>query len=63
MVHHNLDVMHIGNNFFDNIFNTLMCVPRKTKDHLKTRQDLAELVMCSFLEHIYLLIIVSSLAT
>ena len=27
---HNLDVMHIENNFFDNSFNTLMCVLGKT---------------------------------
>ena len=43
MIRHNLDVMHIKKNFFDNIFNTLICVPRKIKDHLKARQDLAEL--------------------
>ena len=29
MIRHNLDVMHIEKNFFDNIFNTLMCVPEK----------------------------------
>ena len=43
MIRHNLDVMHIEKNFFDNIFNTLMCVSGKTKDHLKARQDFAEL--------------------
>ena len=43
MICHNLDVMHIEKNFFNNIFNTLMCVPGKTKDHLKARQDLIEL--------------------
>ena len=43
MIHHNLDVLHIEKNFFDNFFNTLMHVPGKNKDHLKARQDLAEL--------------------
>ena len=43
MIRHKLDVMDNENNFFDNIFNTLMCVPEKTKDHLKARQDLVEL--------------------
>ena len=43
MIRHNLDVMHIEKNSFDNIFNTLMSVPGKTKDHLKARQDLAKL--------------------
>ena len=43
MICHNLDVMHIEKKFFDNIFNILMCVPGKTKDHLKACQDLAEL--------------------
>src|SRR5688572_4193853 len=38
MIRNNLDVMHIEKNFFDIIFNTLMCVPGKTKDHLKARQ-------------------------
>ena len=43
MIRHNLDVMRIEKNFFDNIFNTSMCVSGKTKDHLKARQDLAAL--------------------
>ncbi|XP_073122058.1 uncharacterized protein [Henckelia pumila] len=40
MVRHNLDVMHIDKNVFDNIFNTLMNVPEKTKDNAKSRADL-----------------------
>ena len=43
MIRHNLDVMHIEKNVFDNIFNTLLCVPSKTKDHIKGRHDLREL--------------------
>jgi hypothetical protein len=40
LVRHNLDVMHIEKNFFDNVFNTLMNVPNKTKDNEKSRRDL-----------------------
>ncbi|XP_073119939.1 uncharacterized protein [Henckelia pumila] len=43
MVRHNLDVMHIEKNVFDNIFNTLMNVPGKTKDNAKSRADLVEM--------------------
>jgi len=35
MLRHNLDVMHIEKNFFDNIFNTVMDVKGKTKDNDK----------------------------
>jgi len=34
VIHHNLDVMHIKKNMFDNIFNTVM-------DNMKVRMDLA----------------------
>ncbi|XP_057249394.1 uncharacterized protein LOC125495744 [Beta vulgaris subsp. vulgaris] len=40
---HNLNVMHIEKNFFDNIINTLLDVPGKTKDHIKARLDLMDL--------------------
>ena len=40
LIRHNLDVMHIEKNFFDNIFNTVMNVPGKTKDNSKSREDL-----------------------
>ena len=43
MIRHNLNVMHIEKNVFDNIFNTLLCVPSKTKDHIKGKHDLREL--------------------
>ena len=42
MLRHNLDVMHIEKNFFDNIFNTIMDVKGKTKDNMKARMDLLE---------------------
>jgi len=41
-LHHNLDVMHIEKNFFDNILNTVMDVKGKTKDNVKTRMNLLE---------------------
>jgi len=37
---HNLDVMHIEKNRFENIFNTVMDVKGKTKDNIKARLDL-----------------------
>ncbi|XP_019253809.1 PREDICTED: uncharacterized protein LOC109232493 [Nicotiana attenuata] len=42
LLRHNLDVMHIEKNFFDNLFNTIMDVTNKTKDNLKARMDLKE---------------------
>jgi hypothetical protein len=41
LLRHNLDVMHIEKNFFDNIFNTVMNVKGKTKDNEKARKDLS----------------------
>jgi len=38
---HNLDVMHIEKNMFENIFNTVMNVKGKTKDNIKARLDVA----------------------
>ncbi|KAL0401502.1 UNVERIFIED_CONTAM: hypothetical protein Slati_4180100 [Sesamum latifolium] len=40
LIRHNLDVMHIEKNVFDNIFNTVMDVKGKTKDNLNARKDL-----------------------
>ncbi|XP_049410700.1 uncharacterized protein LOC125873917 [Solanum stenotomum] len=39
---HNLDVMHIEKNYFDNLFNTVMDVTGKTKDNVKARLNLPE---------------------
>lgn len=41
ILRHNLDVMHIEKNFFDNIMNTLMNVKGKSKDTIKSRLDIA----------------------
>jgi hypothetical protein len=41
ILRHNLDVMHIEKNVFENIFNTIMDVKGKTKDNIKARLDLA----------------------
>ncbi|CAA7029818.1 unnamed protein product [Microthlaspi erraticum] len=40
LLRHNLDVMHIEKNFFDNIMNAVLNVQGKTKDNLKSRLDL-----------------------
>ncbi|XP_042437085.1 uncharacterized protein LOC122023056 [Zingiber officinale] len=40
---HNLDVMHIEKNIFDNIIGTLLDIPGKTKDHEKARFDLQDM--------------------
>ncbi|XP_042973519.1 uncharacterized protein LOC122305193 [Carya illinoinensis] len=37
---HNLDVMHIEKNIFDNILCTLMNIPGKNKDNINSRHDL-----------------------
>ena len=39
LVRHNLDVMHIEKNVFENIFNTVMNVDEKTKDNAKYRLE------------------------
>ena len=43
MIRHNLDVMHIEKNVFDNVFNTVMDVKGRTKDNVKARQDMKEI--------------------
>ncbi|KAL0373220.1 UNVERIFIED_CONTAM: hypothetical protein Scaly_1003600, partial [Sesamum calycinum] len=40
LIRHNLDVMHIEKNVFDNIFNTVMDIEGKTKDNLNAHKDL-----------------------
>lgn len=40
LLRHNLDVMHIEKNFFDNLFNTVMDVKDKTKDNVNARLDM-----------------------
>ena len=45
MVRHNLDVMHIEKNVFENVFNTVLDVQGKTKDNAKAREDIA--IYCS----------------
>lgn len=40
LIRHNLDVMHIEKNVFDNNFNTVMDVKAKTKDNANAREDL-----------------------
>ncbi|XP_074356714.1 uncharacterized protein LOC141696477 [Apium graveolens] len=40
-IRHNLDVMHVEKNVFENIFNTIMAIEGKTKDNSKARDDIA----------------------
>jgi len=40
LIRHNLDVMHIEKNFFDNIFYTVMNCSDRSKDNLKARLDI-----------------------
>lgn len=42
--------MHIENNVFDNVFNTIMNVPRKTKDSDKEKLDLPSICLRGDLE-------------
>ncbi|KAJ8632923.1 hypothetical protein MRB53_026259 [Persea americana] len=43
LIRHNLDVMHIEKNVFDNVFSTVMGVPGKTKDNDKARLDMKDI--------------------
>jgi hypothetical protein len=43
LIRHNLDVMHIEKNVFDNVWNTVMDIPKRTKDNAKSRFDLANI--------------------
>ncbi|PHT88251.1 hypothetical protein T459_10357 [Capsicum annuum] len=40
MIRHNLDVMYIEKNFFDNVFNTVLNIDKKTKDNPQARLDM-----------------------
>jgi len=44
LLRHNLDVMHIEKNVFDNVFNTVMDIKDKTKDDIKARMNLKNIV-------------------
>ena len=39
LIRHNLDVMHIEKNVFENVINTVMNVEGRTKDNAKARDD------------------------
>jgi hypothetical protein len=39
-LHHNLEVMHIEKNVFENIFNTIMDMKGKTKDNITALMDI-----------------------
>lgn len=42
-IQYNLDVIHIENNIYDNILETMMNTPEKIQDHVNARRDLANL--------------------
>ncbi|KAK4397463.1 hypothetical protein Sango_1582900 [Sesamum angolense] len=50
LIRHNLDVMHIEKNIFDNIFNTMMDIKGKTKDNFNAWKDLKIICKCPELE-------------
>jgi hypothetical protein len=39
---HNIDLIHVTKNVFDNIIETLLDITRKMKDELKSRNDLVQ---------------------
>ena len=41
LLRHNLNVIHIEKNVFENIFNIVMDMKGKTKDNIKARLDVA----------------------
>jgi hypothetical protein len=41
LLHHNVNVMHIEKNVFENIFITVIDVKRKTNDNINARLDIA----------------------
>ncbi|XP_045833662.1 uncharacterized protein LOC123924740 [Trifolium pratense] len=43
LIRHNLDVMHVEKNVFDNVFYTVMDIKEKTKDNVKARRDIHDL--------------------
>ncbi|CAN1132472.1 hypothetical protein LINPERHAP2_LOCUS16281 [Linum perenne] len=43
LLRHNLDVMHIEKNICDNVLGTIMNLPGKTKDTIKSRLDLEQM--------------------
>ena len=45
LLRHSLDVMHVEKNFSKNIMDTVMDVPRKTKDDIKIRMDI--FILCN----------------
>ena len=50
LLRHSLDFMHIEKNFFDNLTNTVLNAPGKTKDNIKSRLDLLGLCKSRDLE-------------
>jgi hypothetical protein len=43
LIRHNLDIMHIEKNVWENIYGTLLGIEGKSKDNLKARLDLQDM--------------------
>lgn len=43
LIRHNLDVMHVEKNVFDNVFNTITNIQGCTKDNAKSRGNLVQM--------------------
>ena len=43
LLRHNLDVIHVEKNIFDNVIGTVISIKGKMKDSLNTRLDLKEM--------------------
>jgi len=53
LLFHNLNVMHIEKNVFENIFNTVMDVKGKTKDNIKAKMDIALFYNCKNMKLVF----------
>jgi hypothetical protein len=51
MVHHAIDAMHVEKNVCEALISTLLDIPSKTKDTLKTRMDFKEMKLRKDLHH------------
>jgi hypothetical protein len=50
LLRHNLDVMHIKKNVFENIFNTVINVKEKIEDNIKARMNIDLFYHCKNME-------------
>ena len=53
LLYHNLDIMHIEKNLFENIFNTVIDVKGKTNDNIKAILDLTLFCNRKYMELVF----------